>query len=69
MQLMLEKGADRDAKGHFSGLRHTSTERAMKHGEGRFGQTARKNQAVTPTPKGKTIWFEPVSDKDYNSVK
>jgi quercetin dioxygenase-like cupin family protein len=25
--------------------------------------------AVTPTQKGKTIWLEPVSDKDYNNVK
>jgi quercetin dioxygenase-like cupin family protein len=25
--------------------------------------------AVTPTQKGKTIWLEPVSDKDYFSVK
>jgi quercetin dioxygenase-like cupin family protein len=25
--------------------------------------------AVTPTQKGKTIWLEPVRDKDYNSVK
>jgi quercetin dioxygenase-like cupin family protein len=25
--------------------------------------------AVTPTQKGKTIWLEPVSDKDYTSVK
>jgi quercetin dioxygenase-like cupin family protein len=25
--------------------------------------------AVTPTQKGKTVWLEPVSDKDYNSVK
>jgi quercetin dioxygenase-like cupin family protein len=25
--------------------------------------------ATTPTQKGKTIWLEPVSDKDYNSVK
>jgi len=25
--------------------------------------------AVTPTQKGKTTWLEPVSDKDYNSVK
>ena len=25
--------------------------------------------AVTPTLKGKTIWLEPVSDKDYNHVK
>ena len=25
--------------------------------------------AVTPTQKGKTIWLEPVSDKDYNSAK
>ena len=25
--------------------------------------------AVTPTQKGKTIWLEAVSDKDYNSVK
>jgi quercetin dioxygenase-like cupin family protein len=25
--------------------------------------------AVTPTQKGKTIWLEPVSDKDYNSLK
>lgn len=24
--------------------------------------------AVTPTQKGKTIWLEPVSDKDYESV-
>jgi quercetin dioxygenase-like cupin family protein len=25
--------------------------------------------AVTPTQKGKTIWLEPVSDKDHNRVK
>lgn len=25
--------------------------------------------AVTPTAKGKTIWLEPVSEKDYNSAK
>ena len=25
--------------------------------------------AVTPTQKGKTIWLEPVSDKDYNNVR
>ena len=25
--------------------------------------------AVTPTQKGKTIWLEPVGDKDYPSVK
>jgi quercetin dioxygenase-like cupin family protein len=25
--------------------------------------------AVTPTQKGKTIWLEPVSHKDYNNVK
>ena len=25
--------------------------------------------AVTPTQKGKTLWLEPVTDKDYNSVK
>ena len=25
--------------------------------------------AVTPTQKGKTIWLEPVSDKDYSSLK
>ena len=25
--------------------------------------------AVTPTQKGKTIWLEPVSDHDYQSVK
>lgn len=25
--------------------------------------------AVTPTAKGKTIWLEPVTDKDYKSVK
>jgi len=25
--------------------------------------------AVTPTQKGKTIWLEPVSDKDYAAVK
>jgi quercetin dioxygenase-like cupin family protein len=25
--------------------------------------------AVTPTQKGKTIWLEPVSDKDYKSLK
>ena len=25
--------------------------------------------AVTPTQKGKTIWLEPVSDKDYNSAR
>jgi quercetin dioxygenase-like cupin family protein len=25
--------------------------------------------AITPTAKGKTIWLEPVTDKDYNSAK
>ena len=25
--------------------------------------------AVTPSQKGKTIWLEPVSEKDYNSAK
>ncbi len=25
--------------------------------------------AVTPTQKGKTIWLEPVSEKDYNGLK
>ena len=25
--------------------------------------------AVTPTAKGKTIWLEPVTDKDYNNAK
>jgi quercetin dioxygenase-like cupin family protein len=25
--------------------------------------------AVTPTQKGKTIWLEPVTDKDYNSAQ
>lgn len=25
--------------------------------------------AVTPVAKGKTIWLEPVSEKDYNSVR
>ena len=25
--------------------------------------------AITPTSKGKTIWREPVSDKDYNSAR
>src|SRR5262249_52730678 len=25
--------------------------------------------AVTPTQKGKTVWLEPVSEKDYQSVK
>ena len=25
--------------------------------------------AVTPTQRGKTVWLEPVSDKDYRSVK
>jgi quercetin dioxygenase-like cupin family protein len=25
--------------------------------------------AVTPTQKGKTVWLEPVSDKDYSRVK
>jgi quercetin dioxygenase-like cupin family protein len=25
--------------------------------------------AVTPSQKGKTVWLEPVSDKDYNSAK
>jgi len=24
--------------------------------------------AATPTQKGKTIWLEPVSDKDYNNL-
>ena len=25
--------------------------------------------AITPTQKGRTVWLEPVSDKDYKSVK
>jgi hypothetical protein len=25
--------------------------------------------ATTPTQKWKTVWLEPVSDKDYNGVK
>ena len=41
----------------------------VEHWHGASPQSSFAYIAVTPTQKGKTIWLEPVSDKDYNSVK
>ena len=41
----------------------------VEHWHGATPTTAFAYIAVTPTQKGKTIWLEPVSDKDYNSLK
>ncbi len=41
----------------------------LEHWHGASPATTFAYIAVTPTQKGKTIWLEPVTDKDYNSVK
>jgi quercetin dioxygenase-like cupin family protein len=41
----------------------------VEHWHGAAPGSAFAYIAVTPTQKGKTIWLEPVSDKDYNSAK
>jgi quercetin dioxygenase-like cupin family protein len=41
----------------------------VEHWHGATPQSGFAYIAVTPTQKGKTVWLEPVSDKDYNSVK
>jgi len=42
---------------------------AVEHWHGASPTSGFAYIAVTPTQKGKTIWLEPVSDKDYHSVK
>ena len=41
----------------------------LEHWHGASPKSSFAYIAVTPTQKGKTIWLEPVSDKDYNSAK
>jgi quercetin dioxygenase-like cupin family protein len=41
----------------------------VEHWHGALPNSSFAYIAVTPTQKGKTIWLEPVSDKDYDSVK
>jgi quercetin dioxygenase-like cupin family protein len=41
----------------------------VEHWHGAAPKSSFAYIAVTPTQKGKTIWLEPVSDKDYNSAK
>jgi quercetin dioxygenase-like cupin family protein len=41
----------------------------VEHWHGASPKSSFAYVAVTPTQKGKTIWLEPVTDKDYNSVK
>ncbi len=41
----------------------------VEHWHGALPNSTFAYIAVTPTQKGRTIWLEPVSDKDYNSVK
>jgi hypothetical protein len=43
--------------------------RSVEHWHGASPKSGFAYIAVTPTQKGKTIWLEPVSDKDYNSLK
>jgi hypothetical protein len=40
----------------------------VEHWHGSSPDSSFAYLAVTPTQKGKTIWLEPVSDKDYNSL-
>jgi len=40
----------------------------VEHWHGAAPKSTFAYVAVTPTQKGKTIWLEPVKDKDYNSV-
>jgi quercetin dioxygenase-like cupin family protein len=41
----------------------------VEHWHGATPRSSFAYIAVTPTQKGKTIWLEPVSDKDYDSAK
>jgi quercetin dioxygenase-like cupin family protein len=41
----------------------------VEHWHGASPKSGFAYLAVTPTQKGKTIWLEPVTDKDYNSAK
>jgi quercetin dioxygenase-like cupin family protein len=41
----------------------------VEHWHGATPTTTFAYIAVTPTQKGKTIWLEPVSEKDYKSLK
>jgi|ERR1700722_432043 4-carboxymuconolactone decarboxylase len=41
----------------------------VEHWHGATPTTRLTYLATTPTTKGKTIWLEPVTDKDYNSAK
>ena len=41
----------------------------VEHWHGATPRSSFAYIAVTPTQKGKTIWLEPVSDKDYNLSK
>ncbi len=41
----------------------------VEHWHGATAKSGFAYLSVTPTQKGKTIWLEPVSDKDYNSLK
>jgi len=41
----------------------------VEHWHGATPNSSFTYLATTPTQKGKTIWLEPVSEKDYNSVK
>jgi quercetin dioxygenase-like cupin family protein len=41
----------------------------VEHWHGAAPKTGFTYLATTPTKKGKTVWLEPVADKDYNSVK
>lgn len=41
----------------------------VEHWHGASPKSSFAYIAVTPTQKGKTVWLEPVSDKDHRSVK
>lgn len=41
----------------------------VEHWHGATPKNSFAYLAVTPTQKGKTIWLEPVTEKDYNSAK
>jgi len=41
----------------------------VEHWHGASPKTGFTYLATTPIQKGKTVWLEPVSDKEYNSVK
>jgi quercetin dioxygenase-like cupin family protein len=41
----------------------------VEHWHGASPKSGFAYLAVTPTQKGKTIWLEPVTDKEYNSSK